>query len=78
MDGGDNVEADSTTNSGFNARLDLFKGAQLVCTVGNIHTDICRTELFLPNGLDLDVVINLQNDDFILMSKATHTGVFDL
>lgn len=78
MDGGDDVKADTTTNPGFKSRFELFKGGQPVCSVGKLHTDIGRTELFLPNGLDLDIVINLKNDDFILMSKATHAGIFNL
>lgn len=78
LDEGNDVKADKADNSGFLKRFNLVKGATSVCTIGRLHTDIGRTELFLPNGLDLEVVITLNPDKFTLMCKADNTGEISL
>lgn len=78
MDAGADLKADSAANSGFKKRLDLLSGGKLCCTIGRLHTDIGTSELFLPNGLDLEVIINFVPDAFLMMSKADHDGVLKM
>jgi len=70
-DTGKNVDEWDDSNVALTARVPLIKDKREVEFVSRLHGDIFNSHLYLPNGLDLAININLNSDNFILMTGET-------
>lgn len=68
VDTGNKVDEITAANTAMIARRELIKDKKEVEYISRLHGDLFNTHLYLPNGLDLTVNLNLNRDEFILMS----------
>jgi uncharacterized protein (DUF2132 family) len=59
-----------TTNTGFVKRQKYTKDSQVVDMCGKLHLDITNQDKFLPNGVDMNLKLIRNSDEFVLMSSA--------
>jgi hypothetical protein len=64
---------DLTTNTGFVARQKYTKRSAVADMCGKLHLDIANQDKFLPNGVDMNLKLVRNSDEFALMSDAADT-----
>lgn len=69
-DTGTTIDVYHADNKGLKSRIDMLAGGKDVEVIGRLHTDIGNSNLYLPNGLDLSIVLNLNDTDFMVFAKA--------
>ena len=67
----DNKDVENlTANEGFVARQKLTNESAVVDMCGKLHLDITNQEKFLPNGVDMNIKLIRNSDDFVLMTDG--------
>lgn len=68
VDVGEKVDVYHSSNTSLTSRNALISDKKEVEFISRLHGDLFNSHLYLPNGIDLAVNINLNSDLFILMS----------
>lgn len=68
------TDFDDANNTGCKSRYDWVKDGNAVEVISRLHTDIGKSHLYLPSGLDLSVNLNLTSDAFLLMAASGVTA----
>jgi hypothetical protein len=74
----DTIGADTYTdlNTGFKSRLDLCAGSKAFELIGRINASIFQQKRYIPNHVDLNVILRRSSPKFALSSSTTSlTGV---
>lgn len=72
IDEGEKVDSfDPTTNPAHKKRAAEINKSKKVEVIARLHADVFNSHLFYPNGLDLEVNVTLNTDQFVLLTNDT-------